>query len=81
MAGYSADGGDTKDKITDSEKPKLGKVWKHSCGCKLRKDGDAWVRYVWCDIHQPNYAKRADKAIHNREKLKNRDFNHGKTCR
>ena len=60
------------DSDIEIEKPVI-----HGCGCVLKKELDhglaKWVISDYCEGHRPNYAKRADKAIHRNEVLKKRN--------
>ena len=38
-------------------KIELEKTWMHECGCRLRKDGNVWVKYRYCEEHEPKHTK------------------------
>jgi len=37
---------------SDAKKPGLEETWEHKCGCVMRKDGSAWVKYRPCKQHE-----------------------------
>ena len=60
------------DSNIEIEKPKT-----HKCGCVLKKEFDhgltKWIITSFCEVHKPNYSKKADKTIHKNEVLKKRN--------
>ena len=47
---------------------------KHKCGCISEQHGIVWTISEYCKQHTPNYAKKADKVVHLKNKKTGRGY-------
>ncbi len=58
-----------KIKLTDRTK-----FWTHKCGCMMEKEENRWFIKDHCKTHRPDFKKKVDKLMRQKEKKSGRGW-------